>query len=252
MVFCIEGPRPGYKALSYRLNHAAKRCRGDYILFVDEAVVVSPSWDVEFRKLSVPKISIIYLKQNCWSPGWCHPMLTREVYEAMGHFSLGINDAYLKNIASGAGIALHLKDKELFLRDPRGDELKDLIQLKGQRTPWGHATPTERQNVTRITGHYDARAPSLAGARADVDSAFINKSQTFMIELLRNMRKSTVPPSIASVRSQPALSVRSQPAPSVRSQPAPSVACNLQWIFLVLLMCSLILFGTFVLFGRRV
>uniref|UniRef100_A0A6C0C068 Glycosyltransferase 2-like domain-containing protein n=1 Tax=viral metagenome TaxID=1070528 RepID=A0A6C0C068_9ZZZZ len=185
-VKCVVGPRPGYKAICYRLNATARICRGDYIMFVDEDVVASAKWDDKLRDANPPKISIIYMRSNCWD-GWCHPTLTREVYEAMGHFSLGINDVYLNHISKGAKIDVHIND--VYLHDPRGRELEILIRNKKQRRPWGHSSPSDRiKDKSRMEGYYDGRAPSLAGAHGEVDAAFIKKTENFMIDMLASMR----------------------------------------------------------------
>ena len=64
----------------------------------------------------IPLISISTVKEkNCW--GWCHPIITRNLYKIMGTFSLDpISDAFLRGLASKAQIyykTLNIKIKEL-------------------------------------------------------------------------------------------------------------------------------------------
>ena len=58
------------------------------------------NWDNLIMNYDSDKLSILYAEkeENCW--GFCHPIVTRGLYEKLGHFSIhNISDVYLRSIA---------------------------------------------------------------------------------------------------------------------------------------------------------
>ena len=124
----------GYFGLNERLNKAAAKTCGDYIFFVDDdSVMKTTNWDEIILNKCIYKLAIYFFKEkNCW--GFCHPLIHRDLYNLLGHFSdAPANDAYLKTLS------FHTKNKK---------KIQDIYleEIPCDSTLWGNERKPKRCN----------------------------------------------------------------------------------------------------------
>lgn len=119
----IIGPRFTYKKLHEYYNLLAKISKGDWLmLWNDDAEMTNPDWT---SKLPIPdKPVVINFDENPLNN--LFPIISRQMYEAMGHFSLSPhNDSWVQDIANDMGIHTYIPGVTVkHLRDIIDDDTK--------------------------------------------------------------------------------------------------------------------------------
>ena len=145
----------GYFGFFKRLNEAASASRGRLLLFADDDMVMTtPNWDDALDAQCNEQLAICYMtEQNCW--GWCHPIMTRELFELFGHFTAGsVTDAYLRTLASYAQIEKRVST--VMVRELQCCELAGSTEPKrcAQGNPLVPVHPMNNPTKKAITNKY--------------------------------------------------------------------------------------------------
>ena len=158
--------RLGYFGFFKRLNEAARASRGRLLLFADDDMVMTtPNWDDALDAQCNDRLAICYMtEQNCW--GWCHPIMTRALFELIGHFTAGsVTDAYLRTLASYAQIEKRVST--VMVRELQCCELAGLPEPKrcAGGDPLSPMHPMNNPTKKAITNKYlEGEADSICQA----------------------------------------------------------------------------------------
>lgn len=121
--YTIIGKRYGYKGLHHYINTLCRVAYGDWLmLWNDDAVMDTPGWADKLHQPTKPEV-INFDHQDDQN---LFPLVSRQMYEAMGHFSLSThNDSWVQDIANEVGIHTYIPGvRVIHLRDGLDDETK--------------------------------------------------------------------------------------------------------------------------------
>lgn len=136
----IIGPRFTYKKLHEYYNLLAKISKGDWLmLWNDDAEMLTSNWTDKLPPTDKPVV--INFDSNPLNN--LFPIISRQMYEAMGHFSLSPhNDSWVQDIANDMGIHTYIPDVTVkHLRDIIDDDTKRETQSAYSETSplhYGH------------------------------------------------------------------------------------------------------------------
>jgi len=125
--YTLVGKRHGYEGLQHYINDLCKIATGDWLfLWNDDAIMNTIGW---WQKVHQPdRPEVINFDSNLINN--LFPLVSRQMYEAMGHFSLSPhNDSWVQDIANKLGIHTHVPGVEVYHRRM---ELNDKTKFETQ------------------------------------------------------------------------------------------------------------------------
>lgn len=125
--YTLVGKRHGYEGLQHYINDLCKIATGDWLfLWNDDAIMNTPIW---WKKVHQPdRPEVINFDSNLINN--LFPLVSRQMYEAMGHFSLSPhNDSWVQDIANKLGIHTYVPGVYIYHRRM---ELDDQTKTESQ------------------------------------------------------------------------------------------------------------------------
>ncbi len=123
----VIGPRYTYKKLHEYYNLLSKMAKGDWLmLWNDDAEMLTYNWTDKLP--AVDKPMVVNFNENPLDN--LFPVISRQMYETMGHFSLSPhNDSWVQDIANELGIHTYIPGVQVkHLRDIIEDDTKKETQ----------------------------------------------------------------------------------------------------------------------------
>jgi hypothetical protein len=102
----LFGPRHTYRNLHEYYNQLAKLARGDWLMLWNDDAEMLSTWMTKLPEATKPEVLNLYDENPLNN---LFPLISRQMYEAMGHFSLSPhNDSWVQDIANTLGIHTHV------------------------------------------------------------------------------------------------------------------------------------------------
>lgn len=129
--YAVMDKRVGYSNFHVMVNQLAAKATGEWLmLWNDDAIMHTPDWAQRVQNhhsSSIPCVLNLYseaMNNNLF------PIISRPMYEAMGHFSLSTHcDSWVQDIANSLGIHLYVPGIDIeHKRDLLNDETKQQSQ----------------------------------------------------------------------------------------------------------------------------
>jgi hypothetical protein len=110
--------KEGYASLHEFVNELCSIAKGKFmLLWNDDAIMFNRHWD-DAVELYEGKTCVIQMDNNHYP--FIFPIISRDVYEILGHFSLNChNDTWIHEVAEAAGIEIN--ESEIYARHERPD-----------------------------------------------------------------------------------------------------------------------------------
>jgi hypothetical protein len=137
----IKGKRVGYHGMHDMVNQLAKQATGDWLLlWNDDALMHTQDWQWHIPIAGKPEVLNIFNSNDQVN---LFPLISRSMYEAMGHYSLSAHcDSWVQDIANEIGIHTYIPDINVeHLRDRLNDETKQHSQGAYAQTSPLHVSP---------------------------------------------------------------------------------------------------------------
>ena len=138
----MVGPRVGYRRFHEMINELAAHAVGDYLLlWNDDALMLSPDWVKAVENHDHPDIAVLSFSPDLRNNFF--PVITRRMYEVMGHFSLSAHcDSWVQDIANDLGRHYYVPGVEVkHLREMVWDQTKAETQATYAETSPLHYSP---------------------------------------------------------------------------------------------------------------
>jgi len=163
------GERYKYIELHKYVNEMCKETRGKFILwFNDDCIIETKNWDNIIFKYA-GKIVCLYPNNKGTGCGNIFPIISREIYEKLGHFSLSQQvDTWQHHVGKRAGIEVRV-DNLVFIHNRKQDYVSDEDRseiLKKTRKVWQSTKKCRLQDIQKIRELLDERgqAPKITKA----------------------------------------------------------------------------------------
>jgi len=149
----IVGKRYFYEFLHKYVNEACEETKGEFILwFNDDCVIETQNWDdivAEYRG----RIVCLYPNNKGTGSGNIFPLISRKVYEILGHFAKSQQvDSWQFIVGSRAGIEVK-RDDLIFIHNRKqayvSDEDRNAV-LKRTRTVWKKSDKLITEDADKI------------------------------------------------------------------------------------------------------
>jgi hypothetical protein len=105
----------GYADLHLFVNKLCKESTGEFLmLWNDDATMTTEYWDVEIMNYW-GETKLLLLNSNHKECHWAFPVLSRDIYDAIGHFSLNChNDTWIYRVCSALQLDTFLPSIQVF------------------------------------------------------------------------------------------------------------------------------------------
>jgi glycosyltransferase involved in cell wall biosynthesis len=149
----MVGKRYGYLELHKYVNEMCKETKGEFILwFNDDCVIETKSWDDVVAQYS-GKVMCFYPDNRGTGSGNIFPMISRKIYEALGHFSLSQQvDSWQHIVCSQAGLSVKVPSL-VFIHNRKQDYVSDKNRaavLKKTRKMWDDTAELRREDAKKL------------------------------------------------------------------------------------------------------
>lgn len=127
----IKGERVGYANFHLMINELAEQAKGDWLLlWNDDAVMKTTNWVDIISRFDSKKPRVLNFFDTEDSQNNLFPIMSRAMYEAIGHFSLSTHcDTWALDIANGTGTHVKVEGiKAEHIRDSLDDATKQDTQ----------------------------------------------------------------------------------------------------------------------------
>jgi hypothetical protein len=154
------GERYKYIELYKYVNEMCKETKGEFILwFNDDCVIETKNWDDIVSKY-VGQIICFYPDNKGTGSGNIFPMISREIYEVLGHFSLSQQvDTWQHSVCSKAGIQRKFKNL-VFIHNREQDYVSDDNRkeiLKKTHKVWRNTKKNRLEDAKKIREYIKKR-----------------------------------------------------------------------------------------------
>jgi hypothetical protein len=147
------GPRYKYIELHKYVNEMCEKTTGEFIAwFNDDCVIETEGWDEIIEKY-IGKIVCFYPNNKETGGGNIFPIISRKIYEILGHFSLSQQvDSWQAVVGKSAGIEVKIDDV-IFIHNRKQDYVSDENReavLKQAAKVWKNTRSLRVQDVKKI------------------------------------------------------------------------------------------------------
>jgi hypothetical protein len=147
------GKRYQYIELHKYVNEMCKETKGEFIVwFNDDCIIETAGWDNILFKYT-GKIVCLYPDNKGTGSGNIFPVISRKIYEALGHFSLSQQvDTWQSHICLKAGVEIKVNDL-VFIHNRKQDYVSDKDRkdiLRKTRRVWKNTKDDRAKDIKKI------------------------------------------------------------------------------------------------------
>lgn len=156
----MVGKRYGYTELHRYVNEMCEQTKGEFIVwFNDDCIIETSGWDRKIAKY-VGQVVCFYPNHRGTGSGNIFPIINRQIYETLGHFSLAQQvDTWQSFVCNRAGLQIRM-DGMVFIHNRKQDYVSDENRkgvMQKTRKVWNNTKKKRAEDVKKLKEKFNKK-----------------------------------------------------------------------------------------------